>query len=201
MKTLFLTSNIDVTRPLFEWLSNTDGNMSVIMWNEAINVSHFYEYEVLADIGFIVSYNYSYVVKQEVISLFPNKIINLHISLLPWNRGAAPNIFSFLESTPCGVTIHEINAGIDTGDILLQKEISFDYAKESLMSSYKKSHELIQKVFKENWNALKRGDITPQKQCGEFTYHRTSDLEPYKSIIDYADTIAEFLEKAACVKI
>ena len=65
----------------------------------------------------------------------------MHISLLPWNRGYHPNIWSFLEDTPKGVTIHYINEGIDTGDIIVQKEIVIDEDKETLKSSYEILHE------------------------------------------------------------
>ena len=52
-------------------------------------------------------------------------IINLHLSYLPFNRGAHPNFWSFYENTPSGVSIHLIDAGIDSGPILFQKEIKF----------------------------------------------------------------------------
>ncbi len=41
---------------------------------------------------------------------------------LPFNRGAHPNFWSFMEKTPSGVTMHEINSGIDKGKIIVQKK-------------------------------------------------------------------------------
>jgi len=196
MKILFLTNNIDVTLPLLEWLRKTEGEKNVILWSDALAVTHFSVGEALFEVDFIISYNYAYIIGQEIISLFPHRIINLHISLLPWNRGAAPNIWSFIDQTPSGVTIHEIDEGVDTGDILLQCEIIFDYQKETLKTSYEKSHVLIQRLFCENWQALKKGEIVPKKQHGPSTCHRSADLRQYKDIIDYNDTIAEFLQKA-----
>jgi len=73
-----------------------------------------------------------------------NRAINLHPSLLPWNRGAHSNFWSFLEDTPKGVTIHIIDEGIDTGDILLQKKIKFDQSKETLRSSYGRLQQELQ---------------------------------------------------------
>ena len=61
------------------------------------------------------------------------RAINLHISYLPWNRGADPNLWSAV-GMPKGVTIHYINDGFDTGDILFQKAILFvEYFKNVLL--------------------------------------------------------------------
>ena len=59
--------------------------------------------------NFIISYNYRFIFKQEIVNYVKNNIINLNISLLPWNRGAYPNVWSFLEDAPKGVTIHIID--------------------------------------------------------------------------------------------
>ena len=39
------------------------------------------------------------------------------LSYLPFNRGKNPNVWSIIESTPCGATIHKIDEKIDTGKI------------------------------------------------------------------------------------
>ncbi|MCD8568399.1 MAG: formyl transferase, partial [Geovibrio sp.] len=74
----------------------------------------------------IISYSYRYIIGEDVISAMNGGIINLHISYLPWNKGADPNIWSFLENTPKGVTIHKIDEGLDTGEILVQEELVFN---------------------------------------------------------------------------
>ena len=66
-------------------------------------------------IDFIVSYRYRHIISPEVINEIGGKVINLHISLLPWNRGADPNFWSWLEDTPKGVTIHYVDKGINIG--------------------------------------------------------------------------------------
>jgi len=88
-----------------------------------------------------------------------NNIINLHISLLLWNRGAYPNVWSFLEDTPKGVTIYIIDEGVDTGSILAQKEIYIDENIETLRSSYEKLHREIQALFREKWADIKNRSV------------------------------------------
>ena len=82
------------------------------------------------------------------------QIFNLHISLLPYNREASPNFFSFIENTPKGVTIHQINEGLDMGPILAPKELFFDESKETFASGYEKLILEIQMLFKENWSSI-----------------------------------------------
>ena len=73
----------------------------------------------------VVSYGYRHILKQNVIDGFDCPIFNLHISYLPYNRGAHPNFWSFYDNTPSGVTIHLIDSGVDTGQIVKQKYVNF----------------------------------------------------------------------------
>jgi len=116
------------------------------------------------DFDFIISYGYRHIIRPEVIKLFPGKIINLHISYLPWNRGFDPNLWSILENTQKGVTIHMVNEGLDTGDILVQEKIEFDYQQETLATSYQKLQSQIQNLFKKNWQLFKQQKIKGHPQ-------------------------------------
>ena len=196
MKILFLTNNLEVTHPLLEWLRRTEGFNNVVLCSDLITGKLFMEDEPFHGTEYIVSYNYAHIIMQDVIQLFLHRIINLHISMLPWNRGVSPNIWSFIEGTPAGVTIHEIDKGIDTGDILLQREIVFDFEIDTLKSSYEKSHALILKLFCENWEKLKNSQIAPTPQNkAEGTTHFLKDSQVFDQVICYGDTITEFLSK------
>jgi methionyl-tRNA formyltransferase len=68
-----------------------------------------------------VIYSLSQLLSQAVIDLFPAGMINLHPSLLPAYRGPNPYFWASLdEADSVGVTIHYIDAGEDTGDIISQ---------------------------------------------------------------------------------
>ena len=193
MKILFLTNNLNVVLPLLDWIKFTEGEDNIALYSDKIVAKHFSVGEEFYDIDFIISYNYSHIIRQDVISLFPHKIINLHTSLLPWNKGASPNMWSFIEGTPSGVTIHEIDAGIDTGDILLQREIVFDFTNETLKSSYDRSHDVMRELFCSNWDKIKNGLIPPKPQSG--TMHYVKDSSSFNDIANYNDTINEFIHK------
>ena len=109
--------------------------------------------------SFIISFNYRHIISEEVLNLMPGKVINLHTSYLPYNRGSSPNFFSFLDDTPKGVTIHLMDKGLDTGDILCQRELTLDEEKETFASSYDKLLLEMKQLFKENWEAIKAGSL------------------------------------------
>lgn len=111
---------------------------------------------------FTVSYGYRHIIKKEVIDEYD--ILNLHISYLPWNRGADPNFWSIYDETPRGVTIHFIDPGIDTGDIIFQKEVSFEKSERNLSASYEKLKREIESLFIESWSHIEDGRYTRIRQ-------------------------------------
>jgi methionyl-tRNA formyltransferase len=71
----------------------------------------------------MVVVGYGQIIPQSIIDLAPFGIVNVHASLLPELRGAAPVQWSIARGFKrSGVTTMRINAGLDTGDILLQWE-------------------------------------------------------------------------------
>jgi methionyl-tRNA formyltransferase len=71
----------------------------------------------------MVVVGYGQIIPQSLIDIAPLGIINVHASLLPELRGAAPIQWSIARGyTRTGVTTMRIDAGLDTGDILLEWE-------------------------------------------------------------------------------
>src|SRR5437763_4813158 len=71
----------------------------------------------------MVVVGYGQIIPQVVIDMAPLGITNVHASLLPKYRGAGPIQWAIVRGeTRTGVTTMRINAGLDTGDILLQSE-------------------------------------------------------------------------------
>ena len=66
--------------------------------------------------------------------------------------------------------------GLDTGDILCRKELFFDEDKETFASTYEKLLAAMKELFYQNWDAIKAGKITAQKQEGCGTYHTMREL-------------------------
>lgn len=161
MKVLFLG---DVHNPLVEFLREYEKPDEVIVITRKLTDG---DVEWLRTCDFAVSYGYRHIVRKNVIDLFPNKIINLHISYLPYNRGADPNFWSFIEDTPKGVTIHKMDTGLDTGDILVQRELFYTGVQlevETLATTYEHLQQTMIDLFKESWPQIRSNQITVEAQ-------------------------------------
>jgi methionyl-tRNA formyltransferase len=141
-------------------------------------------------IDFLVSHGYWHIIKKDVLDLLPRKSINLHIALLPWNRGADPNLWSVIEETPPGVTIHYIDEGIDTGPIIAQKYVPFQPG-DTLKTSYDRLQSEMYELFKREWPNIKQGQCT---QVG--SYHQMKDKKRIEHLLVRGwDTPVELLGK------
>jgi hypothetical protein len=169
---------------LFLGYSKSETSLIDFLENEGHVVNHTSDkisVEFVSKFDFVVSFGYRHIIKRDIIDVCDGKLINLHISLLPYNRGSHPNFWSFYDDTPSGVTIHQIDEGLDTGDILLQKECEFDIEVETFSSTYTKLINEIENLFKSNINRILDGSISPRKQIGSGTYHKSSDLPGIQS--------------------
>ena len=175
---LFLTNNSN-TLELFEWITAT--GIPVQICSENITKDQV----AMFDPKLIVSYNYSHIIKKDVIDFMKGRIINLHISFLPWNRGTSPNLWSFLDETPKGVTIHQVDEGLDTGAILYQKECFFDTKKETFTSVYMKLHIEIVQLFQKHWKEIYTETYTLKLQSGVGSCHTRKDLEILRDKISF----------------
>ena len=73
-----------------------------------------------ADIFLVVAYR---ILPEKIIGIPKHGAINLHVSLLPKYRGAAPIQWALMNGdTETGITVFQINRKVDTGDILVQKK-------------------------------------------------------------------------------
>lgn len=124
----------------------------------------------------IVSHGYRHIVPAKIVDRFRDRMVNLHISLLPWNRGADPNLWSFVDGTPSGVTIHYMDEGIDTGDIIVQRELSFGDG-ETLATTYACLQEAIVELFEKAWPLVLESRAPRRPQAGPHTYHSVADRE------------------------
>ncbi len=86
---------------------------------EAVEVLKGYESDLIVVAAF------GQILPSEVLRLPPHGCINVHASLLPEYRGAAPIQWAILDGKKkTGITIMQMDEGLDTGDILLQKKVS-----------------------------------------------------------------------------
>jgi methionyl-tRNA formyltransferase len=112
----------------------------------------------------IVVVGYGRIIPQWMIDLPPLGNINLHGSLLPKYRGAAPVQWAIASGeSVTGVTTMRIDAGLDTGDILLQREMPIA-PEDTAVTLAPRLAEMGAPLMVETLAGLKAGTITPRKQ-------------------------------------
>ncbi|HWH94964.1 MAG TPA: formyltransferase family protein [Baekduia sp.] len=122
----------------------------------------------------VVSHGYRRILRRDVLDVLPDRIINLHIALLPYNRGADPTLWSVLEDTPAGVSIHHVDEGVDTGDVIAQRDVALT-AGDTLATAYARLQEAMAALFVQTWPAIADGIAPRWPQPAGGTAHRVAD--------------------------
>ena len=112
----------------------------------------------LRHVDWLVSYGYRHKVQAPVLAHFGKRAINLHTSYLPWNKGAHPNFWSWLDDTPKGVTLHVMDEGIDTGPIIAQDRARLSMAT-TFAATYDSLHEAAVDLFRDTWPIVRDGQF------------------------------------------
>jgi methionyl-tRNA formyltransferase len=142
----------------------------------------------------ILVVGYGRIIPQWMLDLPPLGNINLHASLLPKYRGAAPIQWAIARGeTVTGVSTMRIDAGLDTGDILLQEELSIvpgDTAETLALKLATVGAELTVETLR----GLLAGNVHPHQQD-----HAQSTLAPIlkkeDGLIDFSRSATEILNR------
>ncbi len=184
---------------LFLGYGKKETNLIDFLRKKGIQVKHLnrkLKKKDLKDIDLIISFGYKKIINEKVLNKLQRPPLNLHISYLPFNRGSHPNFWSFIENTPKGVSIHEIDKGVDTGKIVFRKKISLDPNKKKF-STFKKTYyylkKEIEKLFISNFSLIKLNQYSSFKQKEKKSFHKKSDLP--KLLKDWNINILDFKKK------
>lgn len=134
------------------------------------------------------------ILKPPFLSLFPKGCINFHPGLLPYNRGMNPDVWPLVEGTPAGVTLHFVDDGIDTGDIVAQKKTTIRPVDNDRSLYYRTLRDIVD-LFKETWPDFRDGKIVAKKQDdSKATFHMAADRLPLEKLdLDKPTTGRQFL--------
>ena len=143
----------------------------------------------------MVVVGYGQIIPQSFLDIPPHGIVNVHASLLPRYRGAAPIQWAIANGeTRTGVTTMRIDAGLDTGDMLLKSETN--------IGPLETAHDLSARLARmgaalllETLAGIERGAIVPVRQNpAEATYAPV--LKKEDGLIDWRRTAAEIRNRA-----
>ncbi|MEE1017495.1 MAG: methionyl-tRNA formyltransferase [Ruminococcus sp.] len=142
----------------------------------------------------IVVAAYGQILPKAVLDLPKFGCVNIHGSLLPKYRGAAPIQQSVLNGEKVtGVTTMLMDVGLDTGDILLKAETEIG-ENETAGELFDRLAVLGGELIIETLDKLKKGEITPQKQDESLATH-TSKISKELCPIDFNKSAFEVHNK------
>ncbi len=171
----------------------TESPVKILAKQHGIKVLQFHKirlegYEELKNLNadIFITCAYGQIISQEILDIAKYGTINIHFSLLPKYRGASPVQWTLINGEKfAGVTIMRTDAGIDTGDIIVQKslEIEEDDNTESLLN--KLADLSIQPLF-DVLDSFENNTIKFIKQGDDFTYFPM--LKKEDGLIDFNKT-------------
>lgn len=117
------------------------------------------------------------IVKSPLLELPKHGFVNTHPSFLPYNRGKHYNFWALVEQSPFGVTLHRVDAGVDTGDIISQQAIAYDWCDNG-GSLYFKAQEAMLSLFSQTYPVLRTGRFESKPQnLAAGSFHRACEIE------------------------
>ena len=133
---------------------------------------------------------YGRILPKDILELPKYGCINVHGSLLPKYRGAAPIQWAVIDGEKeSGVTIMQMDEGLDTGDMLLKGTVALE-EKETSGSLFEKISALGASLCVEALEKLEKGELKPEKQ-GESTTEYAKMLTKEMGELDFRRSAAE----------
>jgi len=138
------------------------------------------------DIG--VSAFFGHILRRPLLDLFAEGVVNLHPSYLPYNRGHSPNIWSIVDRTPAGVSLHYVDTGVDTGDIIARRVVPVE-ADDTGETLYRRLEQECVRLFSDAWpDIVEHRAVRVPQPASDATTHRRRDLDD----IDHIDLDATY---------
>jgi methionyl-tRNA formyltransferase len=122
------------------------------------------------------------IIRAPLLDLPRRGFVNTHPSLLPHNRGKHYNFWSIVERVPFGVSLHMVEQGVDSGDIVAQVELPYGW-EDTGGSLFYKAREAMLKLVQDTYPKLRGLNFETRPQdLAVGTSHHSSELEAASSI-------------------
>ena len=170
-----------------------DNNIEVVT-PDSVNADEFINLLKEKNIDYIVVVAFGQLIKEKLLEEYKNKIINLHPSSLPKYRGSSPVQFSLLngdKKTHASAML--IEKGMDSGDILNQKEVEIK-AEDDFISLSEKLSKIGSEVILEsvlNYDDFMKNRIKQDNDKATFTKKITKEMGK----IDFNQSKEEIINK------
>ncbi|SJZ43499.1 methionyl-tRNA formyltransferase [Selenihalanaerobacter shriftii] len=139
-----------------------ENNLSIYSPND-VNGKSFVKnvYNLKPDL--IVSMSYDQIIRKELIEIPSQGIINIHAGKLPYYRGRSPINWAIINGEEeIGLTVHYIDQGIDTGDIIIQEKVPINI-NDNYATILRKVEELTPTILMQAINQIENGLVISKK--------------------------------------
>ena len=128
------------------------------------------------NLDYLICIHFPYIVPSAVLTIPRIGVLNLHPAYLPYNRGWHTPSWAILKDTPIGGTLHFMDEGVDTGDIIFQRHLAIS-PNDTAHTLYERLKLLEYEVFCEAWPLLAQGNYQRKSQVhNRGSEHRRRDL-------------------------
>ena len=133
-------------------------------------------------------------IRQPLIDLPKHGFLNTHPSLLPHNRGKHYNFWAIVEQAPFGVSLHFVDPGIDSGDIIAQQEIPYGW-EDTGETLYFKAQAAMVRLFTSVYPQIRGLHIDRRAQDPKLgSFHLGKEIDEKSEIVlDQSTTARELL--------
>lgn len=130
-----------------------------------VNSAAFREQIAALGCDILVSMSFNQILKKEIIGLAPRGFINCHAGALPFYRGRNPLNWALINGEEAfGVTVHYVDEGIDTGDIIIQDMVPIA-AEDTYAALLEKAHDACARTLTQALGAIADGTAGRQAQA------------------------------------
>lgn len=173
MRILHLGGN-DLGDRILAWLRNHEDHVDTVTDRAGLDAAEIRNYDWAVSAGF------RHIVPASVLDLVPHAC-NVHTSLLPWGRGAHPNVWAIVDQEPAGVSIHRMTPGVDEGPIYAQREVAVSFG-DVASDLHARLQDAAYDLFVATWPQLREEAIEPIPQPAGGSHHRVRDLDELADI-------------------
>lgn len=140
---------------------------------------------------YIIGIHFPYLIRKDLLAIPKIGFVNLHPAFLPFNRGWHTPTWAILDGNPIGATFHFMSEELDSGDIILQKQMDL-FPDDTADKLYNRLKLLELEVFKEALPSLLSEQFSLLKQnLNGGTAHRKNDL--LKSNMRFLDLNSHYI--------
>jgi methionyl-tRNA formyltransferase len=133
--------------------------------------------EIIAPLApdYVACFYFDYVLDERFLSLPKLDTINVHPGYLPYNKGFFYYVWSVLDGTPAGVSVHRMNSAADAGDLYAQAliEVTPEDTGDTL---YRKHEDAAIALFRATWPSITLGTYRSHAQRHPGTRHKLGEM-------------------------